>query len=237
MKAYRKLLLVVTSVIVLSLITVTAVFASTDISSLTAIPTSTTITLRWQQATGFSNTVIRYSTTTYPNTPSDGVLVYSGTGTYYIQTGLVGGTAYYYTAWGYDGGSSYTPDVSADKILMNTLAGIPTTDILTTPVQPPNKEPSSAGWFDGLQPFSGFVQGFEISWGMKTDTMPFTIGIIILLVVGFGLYIKTKSPLVAIAGDFVVDFGLVAMGILAPWSVGVVIAFGLGVWALENIWI
>ena len=97
--------------------------------------------------------------------------------------------------------------------------------------------PSSKGWFAGLQPFSGFVQGFENAWGMATDTMPFTIGVLILLVVGILIYLKTKSPFVAIVADFAVDLGLVALGLLSPYTIGVVLAFGLGIWALENIWI
>ena len=67
--------------------------------------------------------------------------------------------------------------------------------------------------------------------------MPFTLGIIILLATGIGIYITTKSPLIAIVGDFTVDFGLIAMGLLSPYNLAVVLAFGLGVWGLENIWI
>ena len=164
-------------------------------------------------------------------------MVYSGTGINYVQTGLTPGTTYYYTAWGYDG-VNYTSNSTRDKILMTTIVGtVSASTTIPTPPQTTPSAPSSLQWFAGLQPFSGFIKGFETSWGMNTDTMPFTIGIIILLVVGVGLYLKTKSPLIAIVADFVVDFGLIAMGLLSTWTVGVVIAFGLGVWALENIWI
>jgi len=207
------------------------------VTNLKAIPFPTTMSLSWVRAVGYSQTVIRYSTTTYPATIADGTLVYSGTGINYIQTGLTAGTTYYYTAWGYNG-ATYTSDASAAKVLMTTIVGtVPASTTIPTPSQPTPSAPSSTNWFAGLQPFSGFIKGFETSWGMNTDTMPFTIGIIILLVVGVGLYLKTKSPLIAIVADFVVDFGLIAMGLLSTWTVGVVIAFGLGVWALENIWI
>jgi hypothetical protein len=246
MKRLYKILLAITMVGILTLAIATPVLATTDITELKAIPTDTTMSLTWVKATGYLYTVIQCSTTAYPVTPLDGTRIYSGGGISYIQEAvdpsatplvpLTAGTTYYYTAWGYDG-VNYTPDGSADKILMTTTAGAGTSDILTTPPYVTPTEPSSGGWFTGLQPFSGFVQGFEQSWGMKTDTMPFTIGILILLVAGVGIYLKTKSPFVAIVADFVIDLGLIGLGLLSTYTIGVVLAFGLGVWALENIWI
>ena len=246
MKRISKILTAIAIVSILSLIITTPVLATTDITELKAIPTDTTMSLIWVRATGYNYTVIQSSTTGFPATPLDGTRIYSGAGNSYIQEAvdpsatplvpLSAGTTYYYTAWGYDG-VNYTPDGSADQALMTTTAGTGTSDILTTPPYVTPTEPSSTGWFTGLQPFSGFVQGFEQSWGMKTDTMPFTVGILILLVAGVGIYLKTKSPFVAIVADFVIDFGLIGLGLLSAYTVGVVLAFGLGVWALENIWI
>ena len=207
-----------------------------DINNLKAIPTDITMSLKWTKAVGYTSTVIQYSTSSQPVTPSDGINVYNGTGNNYKQTGLTAGTTYYYTAWGYTG-SAYSADATADKIMMTTTAGGSIGDVLPTPPAVIPDAPSSKGWFAGLQPFSGFVQGFENAWGMATDTMPFTIGVLILLVVGILIYLKTKSPFVAIVADFAVDLGLVALGLLSPYTIGVVLAFGLGIWALENIWI
>jgi hypothetical protein len=213
--------------------------SSTGVGGITnfkALPTDTTMSLKWTQAAGYTSTVIQYSTSSQPATPSDGTNIYNGTGNNYKQTGLTPGTNYYYSAWGYDG-SNYSPITSDGEIMMTTKAGGSTGDVLPTPPAVIPDAPSSKGWFAGLQPFSGFVQGFENAWGMATDTMPFTIGVLILLVVGVGIYLKTKSPFVAIVADFAIDLGLVAMGLLSPYTIGVVLAFGLGIWALENIWI
>jgi hypothetical protein len=228
--------------IILSLVIVIPVFAVAGVTSFSAIPADTTMSLKWVKATGYNYTLIRQSTTAYPVSPTggDGTTVYpSGSSTSaisFIVTGLTAGTTYYYTAWGYNG-ATYTADGSAAHAMMTTTAGAGTSDVLPTPPYDVPTEPVSTGWFDGLQPFSGFVLGFEQAWGMKTTMMPFTLGIIILLITGVGLYITTKSPLIAIVGDFTVDFGLIAMGLLSPYTLAVVLAFGLGVWGLENIWI
>ena len=242
MRLVRRIFAAVIVVMILSLIYVIPVFAAAYVTSFSAIPTDTTMSLKWVKATGYNYTLIRQSTTAYPASPigGDGITVYpSGSSTSaisFIVTGLTAGTTYYYTAWGYDG-ATYTADGTAAHVLMTTTAGAGTSDVLPTPPYTAPAEPSSTGWFTGLQPFSGFVAGFEEAWGMKSTMMPFTLGIIILLATGIGIYITTKSPLIAIVGDFTVDFGLIAMGLLSPYTLAVVLAFGLGVWGLENIWI
>jgi hypothetical protein len=243
LKRIRKILAVMVIVSILSLVA-SPVLAVSDVTGLKVIPTDTTMSLLWVK--GSTYTVIRYSTTSYPATPAAGTNVFAVAyiaGNSYVQTEdsvthlpLVAGTTYYYTAWAYDG-ANYSPDVSAAHAIMTTTASAGTSDVLTTPPYVTPTAPSSSGWFTGLQPFSGFVQGFEQSWGMATDTMPFTIGILILLVAGIGVYLKTKSAFVAIVADFAVDLGLIGLGLLSPYTIGVVLAFGLGVWALENIWI
>jgi hypothetical protein len=217
------------------LITVTVFAAPVDVTHLTVVPTDTTLSLTWTKPAGATNTIIQYKTASYPANPADGTNGYNGTSNSCIISGLTAGTTYFIAAWGFDG-VNYSPDSA--EMIMTTTAGTTSGDVLPTPtvnMNPP--APSSSGWFAGLQPFSGFVQNFEISWGMNTDMMQFTIGIIILLLVGIVLYIKFKSPFIAIAADLIVDIGLIIFNLLPPYSVGYVIAFGLGVWALENIWI
>jgi hypothetical protein len=245
MKRVRKILVVMAIIGVLSLVA-NPVLATgyAYITEFRAIPTDTTMSLIWVRANGYTYTVIQCSTTGFPATTADGTRIYSGVGNSYIQKDvdpnatplvpLTAGTTYYYSAWGYDG-ANYSTNVA--NAMMTTTASAGTSDVLPTPIQPTPTEPSSSGWFSGLQPFSGFMQGFEQSWGMATDTIPFTFGILILLVVGIGIYLKTKSPFIAIVADFAVDFGLIGLGLLSGYTVAVVLAFGLGVWALENIWI
>jgi len=197
--------------------------------------TDTSMTLTWQLASNATYTVIQEKTGGYPVSPTDGTTVYVGTNVVFVQTGLVAGTTYYYSAWGYNG-SSYSGTPA--HFMMTTAASNGSTSVMPNPsdnMNPP--APSSGSWFTNMQPFSGFIQGFEDSWGMQTDMMQYTIGILILLLVGFFLYIKTKSPLMPFLAGIVVDVGLIMLKLMPTYSIGIIIAFALGVWALENIWI
>ena len=242
MKRIRRILAVAAVTVILAMVASPVLATSLDITGFKAFYTDksdTQVSLLWVKSS-YARTIIRYSTTSYPATIADGTSVFTlgySLITSYIQTGLTAGTTYYYSAWGWDGGINYSPDVA--NVMITTTANSGTSDVLPTPpVQTPTAIPTTPlAWFDGLQPFSGFVLTFEQSWGMQTNEMPFTMGILILLAVGIGLYLKTHSPLVAIVADFVVDFGLIALGLLSPYTIAVVLAFGLGVWALENVWI
>jgi hypothetical protein len=239
MKRLHKIVAVFGVTIILSLLA-SPVFAGVAyITEFKAIPTDTTMSLTWVKAVGYTQTVIRSSATGYPSTPSDGTSVYTLYGVSYKQTGLIAGTTYYYTAWGYNG-SSYSSDGTAAHVLMTTTASGGVNETLPTPAMdfaPTSPPTTTLTWFNTMQPFTGFLKSFEDSWGMATNTVPFTIGILILLFVGVGLYIRLKSPFVAICAVLVVDLGLIGLHLLPTYTVGVVLAFGVGVWALENIWI
>lgn len=65
---------------------------------------STAINLTWTEwshtnASGTIRTMIRYSNTTYPSTPTSGILLYNGTHDEYNHTGLTPGQTYYYSAF------------------------------------------------------------------------------------------------------------------------------------------
>ena len=206
-----------------------------NVTGLSAIPSSNSMMLTWVVASNATSTIIQKKTGGYPADPTDGTNVYNGSGILINVTNLTAGTTYYFAAWGYNGGA-YSSVV--DETLMTTTASLQTTSTFPTPTMNMNPSPpSSSGWFNGLQPFSGWVQGFESSWGMATDTMQYSFGILILFLAGFLLYIKTKSPLLPFIAGVVIDSGLIMLNLMPVYSVGVIIAFGLGVWSLENIWI
>ena len=69
---------------------------------------ATQITLGWIKGTGASNTLVRFSTDTYPATRTSGEQIYFGTGTSYVHTGLTPGIPYYYSAWSEAGGTYST---------------------------------------------------------------------------------------------------------------------------------
>ena len=65
----------------------------------------TAINITWTKGTGADTTrIIRNATgyANYPNTPTNGTLVYNDSNIYYNDTGLKSGTTYYYSAWSYN---------------------------------------------------------------------------------------------------------------------------------------
>ena len=93
--------------------------------SLTAVPSDTTppgnvtgfaasesdmqIDLSWANPTDpdFAGTRVLFKTTGYPGNPSDGVILYNGTSTSCVHTGLTSGVVYYYAAYAYDHAYNY----------------------------------------------------------------------------------------------------------------------------------
>jgi hypothetical protein len=68
----------------------------------------TWLNISWTKATvdvANQTTLLRYSTTNYPSTVTDGTLLYNGTGSYFNHTGLSGGKNYFYSLWTYINGS------------------------------------------------------------------------------------------------------------------------------------
>jgi len=72
-----------------------------DPSNLVATPVNTTvISLSWDADTNYRSVLVR-KTTGYPTSPTDGTIIYNGTGTSYVDTGLSISTHYYYAVWTY----------------------------------------------------------------------------------------------------------------------------------------
>jgi hypothetical protein len=90
----------------------------------TAAPLDTAIDLNWTNPSDadFAGTFIRYSTTTYPATPTDGSVVPNGfagrfyntpgSADSYTHGGLTNTTTYYYTAFAFDNSVNYATGVS-----------------------------------------------------------------------------------------------------------------------------
>jgi hypothetical protein len=71
------------------------------------------VSLSWTNPTsGFSGTRIVFKTGGYPTGPTDGMVVYVGSGTSTIHGGLVNGTRYYYAAYAYDAVPNYSTGVT-----------------------------------------------------------------------------------------------------------------------------
>ena len=83
-------------------------------------PTSGTLTLKWTNPADvdFRGTVIRFSTVSYPTSPTDGMPVCDrmgspGSSDKFVQTGLTNGVKYYYTASSYDENGLFAPGANA----------------------------------------------------------------------------------------------------------------------------
>jgi len=74
-------------------------------------PAATSISLTWAKGVGATNTLVRYGTSSFPTTTTNGTLAYYGDSSTYTLTGLASGQTHYFSAWGESGGNysaSYT---------------------------------------------------------------------------------------------------------------------------------
>lgn len=95
--------------------------SSLSVSSYTA----TSVTLVWSKGAGATNTMIRYSLTGNPASPSEGSQLYDGANATVTQNGLTTGTRVYYSAWSDNSGTYSAGYVS--------VSCVPTADILAVP--------------------------------------------------------------------------------------------------------
>ncbi len=85
------------------------------VSSFSADPSDSIVRLLWQNPTSgnFQGTMVRYSTTSYPTSPTDGTLLFDrhsvpGDWDGFDHTGLANGVTYYYTAFAHDADGHYS---------------------------------------------------------------------------------------------------------------------------------
>lgn len=90
--------------------------APTGLTASVAGPTQ--VDLTWSKNSGSDYTIIRYDTTAYPTSLSEGTEIYNDTGVSHSHTSLTPGVTYYYTAWGMDSSSglfSLTYDTDSES--------------------------------------------------------------------------------------------------------------------------
>jgi hypothetical protein len=92
---------------------VPAAFSATVISD-------TQIDLSWTLGDGAGRTMVRYKTSGYPTSYTDGTQVYFNTGTSVSATGLMPGTTYYFSAWSEKTGSQQWSNTSAASSVTTT---------------------------------------------------------------------------------------------------------------------
>ena len=81
---------------------------------------------------GYTGTLIRRKTGSYPTGPTDGTSIYDGSGTSKSDTGLTDGVTYYYAVWAHDNLSNYSPVAQITAVPSDTTAPGPVTGFTAT---------------------------------------------------------------------------------------------------------
>jgi len=106
--------------------------APANVSAFTATAGNTQVSLAWTNpGSDFSGVTILRKTGSYPTGVTDGIVVYEGSSTSYVNTGLTNGTAYYFRAFAHD-------------VLLNYATTTGGAQATATPVPPPDTTPPAA---------------------------------------------------------------------------------------------
>ena len=245
------------AVFVLILVPCGIVYAApSDIGTVMANPSSTSIVLTWIKAGGSNNTLVRYRTDTFPANTADGIQAYFSTASHVTVganvtgdthaagdnvSALTAGQAYYFSVWGESAGS-YSP--TPFHLVMSTLA-VPiasgATDqpanTLPVPTLPAviNQTPATGAF--QLEPFTSIVNWFNNApggFGMPNAYAWESLVLLGVVGAGFATYTKVRNFFVAYAVVFVLTLFGIGAHLVQGWLLGVEIAVGAGVWGIEH---
>lgn len=201
-------------------------------SAVYAYPESTSIYITWNKGVGSSNTLIRYSYTTYPTATNEGIELYEDSGSSYEHTGLDPGTLVYYSLWG-ESGESYS--ASYASIAMSTGASGTEDGDLDEPTQP-------GGWFqlpddtalENFEPFYSVINDAADNWDMPRGTLWVILGLVISALIATIVFMISNALLWGgIAGAGMIAL-ITAIGILQLWM-GAVIIIAMGMFLMRRL--
>ena len=230
--------------IAIALIIVTAIpvlAVPTSITNVIVNPSNTSIYITWVKSDA-TQTLVRYSTTTYPATTADGTQAYVGTAFTYELTGLTAGRMYYFSLWGYDG-AAYS--ATAANIAVSTLAvAIPSGAKDATPaaglaypgVHARTGQAASNAQFN-FEPFTTIIAVFNNATGglgMPVGNAWETLCILGITVSGMATYIKTKIFFLAFLVVFALSLAGVAGTLIQAELIYYELAVAGGVWAIDK---
>jgi hypothetical protein len=135
--------------------------------------------LSWTLGEGSSNTLLRYSTGTYPTTTGEGKQIYAGSALSTLLSSLTSGTTYFISGWGYDG-STYSSTYT--ELVVTTTAFQTGGGTFGEPSTPPgwNQKPSG----NKLKNFSPFYQIAEnLRADINMDDGMFWLGLTFLFMI------------------------------------------------------
>lgn len=205
-----------------------------NVSNLKGIPTNTTISLTWTEGSLATDTLVRFSTTTYPPTVADGTQIYLGTNNHFLHETLTAGTTYYYSAWGKNGGDY---SATAANLVMTTASTseISGGDVIPTAAFPGAWNQSASGTkLANFEPFYTLVNNFVASWQMPAAVGWLGIWLIGSVIIAIIVYVKVKEIFIALATLELMLFFGVPVVIVPAWMLVVPIIVGLGVWSIER---
>ena len=109
-----------------------------NVSSLTATPGDTTVSLSWTDPgdPDLAGTKIVQKTGGYPSGPFDGTTVYSGMGVSVVDTGLTNGVTYFYGAYAFDTHGNFASGALANATPSGPPPPVPPTPTSTPPTPP-----------------------------------------------------------------------------------------------------
>lgn len=213
-----------------SFTTESGVYAPTD---LTAIPTATTVSLKWVKGTGAATTLVRYSTGGYPSATSEGTLAYLGSGNSIQVEDLDVGTNHYFSAWGLTSG---TYSASYTTVLATTLAyEAAETDLETPPSTPLWVQTPDSSKVQNIPFVSDLVDVNESTLGVPNSTIWYVLWVILSVGLGIVLYNRGGHNLPLSLGITAFSFGAGAyLGLQALWIMFIVCVIGVAFMLVGN---
>jgi hypothetical protein len=174
-----------------SVLTFTTATGISDANNLTAIPTSTTVSLAWVKGLGSGYTLVRYSASGYPTTVADGMLAYLGVGNSYMLTGLTAGTTYYFSAWGKTGALYASGYATAMATTLAFDTAVSTGTLETPPTNTWWNQTPSTTKVSNIPLASGLISANATAYGIPESSLWYFLWI--LFSVGTGVFIWAKS--------------------------------------------
>lgn len=198
-----------------------------------AYPSQTSVSLSWVKGIGSTQTMVRYSGSSFPTTNTSGTQVYFGIASTAPHIGLTAGHTYYYSAWGESGGSW--------NATYATVAA--TTSAFTVSAGDDFEAPTAwVEWFQApdytrlsnLEPIYSAVNELADSFGMPRNTTWVSLISVIIAIVSIGLMTTRGGFMAGMVVGGAMMLGGIAIHILPAWMMLFVVLFSILGWALNQ---